>query len=81
MASEWAAMYWGAFRVRFKKERDQRGLTQKEMATLLGVQDAVISHYETGFRTPSVVALCRIADALNCSMDYLMGMADWRPPR
>lgn len=38
----------------FKETREQLGLTQPELANLLGLSGkAPISHFETGFRTPS----------------------------
>lgn len=38
----------------FKETREQLGLTQPELAKLLGLSGkAPISHFETGFRTPS----------------------------
>lgn len=38
----------------FKEIREQLGLTQPELANLLGLSGKMpISHFETGFRTPS----------------------------
>lgn len=41
-----------------KKIREKVGLTQTELAEILGVSGKVpISHYETGFRSPSLLTL------------------------
>jgi transcriptional regulator with XRE-family HTH domain len=41
-----------------KKIREKIGLTQAELAEILGVSGKVpISHYETGFRSPSLLTL------------------------
>ncbi len=41
-----------------KKIREKFGLTQTELAKVLGVSGKVpISHYETGFRSPSSLTL------------------------
>lgn len=38
----------------FKETREKLGLTQSELAELLGLSGKMpISHFETGFRTPS----------------------------
>lgn len=40
----------------FKEIREKLGLTQAELADLLGMSGKMpISHYETGFRTPGVL--------------------------
>lgn len=41
---------------KFKSIREKLGLTQPELAALLGLSGkAPISHFETGFRTPSPI--------------------------
>lgn len=41
-----------------KKIREKLGLTQAELAEVFGVSGKVpISHYETGFRSPSLLTL------------------------
>lgn len=48
-------------------------MTMKELATIVGVTEAAISHYETGRREPDPDMLSRIATALNVSVDFLIG--------
>ena len=37
---------------------------------------STISHFETGRRVPSLATLCRLADALSESSDWLLGRSD-----
>lgn len=53
--------------------RQQRGLTQTDLAARTGLQPSAISHFETGKRSPSFDNLRRLADALNVSIDQLLG--------
>jgi transcriptional regulator with XRE-family HTH domain len=58
---------------RLKSLREQRGLTQTELGTRAGIAAASISHFETGQRLPSLESLVRLADALEVSVDALLG--------
>jgi len=52
-------------------------LTQKELGERIGVSRQIISDYETGKRTPSIVALKTLADIFEVSTDYLIGRIDF----
>ena len=51
----------------------QKGLSQKELAIKAGVTESAMSYYVKGDRTPRGEVLSRIAKALDCSTDYLLG--------
>ena len=51
-------------------------MTQAELAEKAGMHVTIISHYETGRRTPSMVNLRILVDALGVSADYLLGVTD-----
>ncbi|XID92824.1 helix-turn-helix domain-containing protein [Paenibacillaceae bacterium WGS1546] len=53
--------------------RDQRGLTQEELATSLGISRAALSHYEKNRREPDTETLGKVADLFQVSIDYLVG--------
>lgn len=53
--------------------RKERGITQKEAATSLGIQQALLSHYEKGIRECGLSFLVRAADFYGVSCDYLLG--------
>ncbi|MBE6777069.1 MAG: helix-turn-helix transcriptional regulator [Ruminococcaceae bacterium] len=59
---------------RLRQFRKERKLTQKELATLIGVKNSVISFYEVGDRKPSLEALIKLSKALHISTDILLGI-------
>lgn len=61
-----------------KQLRKQRGLSQPELASILGVGKSTISMYESGQRKPSFEMLEAIADCFNVDMDYLLGKSSCR---
>ena len=52
----------------------KRGLTQKELASTIGVTEAVISRYVSGERDPKPETIANIATALRTTSDYLLGI-------
>ena len=64
------------FRERLRERRSGRKLTQGQLAEQAGLPAASISHFEAGTRFPSGESLRRLADALNTSVDYLLGRID-----
>ncbi|MCY8228715.1 helix-turn-helix domain-containing protein [Bacillus spizizenii] len=58
---------------RLRMRRKDRGFTQAQIAEIVGATKGSISNYETGFSTPSHDVLCRLADILDTSTDYLLG--------
>ena len=55
-----------------KRFRKEKGLTTKQLGRIIGVSDSAISLYETGERTPPVLACVRLAAAFDCSLDFLI---------
>lgn len=53
--------------------RDQRHLTQEELASALGISRAALSHYEKNRREPDTETLTKVADLFQVSLDYLVG--------
>lgn len=56
-----------------KQVRKERNWTQAELAGLAGIDDKYLSNIETGKDRCSLNALLSIANALNISMDFLLG--------
>lgn len=50
--------------------RKTRGLTQQQLADLMGVQRATISNYEIGRRSPHMKDLEKLADILGVNLEY-----------
>lgn len=63
----------GPFPEILRKTREAKGLSQAELAEKAGMQPSAISHFEAGRRAPSFDNLKRLADALNVTIDFLLG--------
>jgi transcriptional regulator with XRE-family HTH domain len=61
---------------RLRKFRESKGLSQTELAEKTGLQPSAVSHFETGKRAPSFDNLKRLADALDVTVDYLLGRTE-----
>ena len=58
---------------RLRECLSERGLSQKWLADSVGTTEATISRCLNGVNVPSGDLIMAISDALNVSMDYLMG--------
>ncbi len=58
---------------RIKSLRKERGLSQDQLAAMLGVSRSAVGMYETGKREPDFEICEAIADIFNVDMDYLIG--------
>ena len=63
----------GIIAERITKSRKELGLNQKELAKKANLTEANLSRYENGIREPKSA---RLADALEVSTDYLVGLTD-----
>jgi transcriptional regulator with XRE-family HTH domain len=61
---------------RIRESRRNRGLTQKQLADSISLSPNYLSQIECGKRGISIALLNNIADALNCSVAYLVGEID-----
>lgn len=66
---------------RLKAIREERQLTQKDLATLLGMTPKAISFYELGERQPSNELLLKLAQYFGVSTDYLLGLEKEESPK
>ena len=60
--------------------RNDRGLTQKQVAKLLNVSQNTYSQYEIGISRFPLDAVVRLAEYYNVSIDYLVGLTDETAP-
>lgn len=60
--------------------REDRDLTQKQMAEMLSVAQTTYSDYELGKLNIPVPVLIRLAELFGTSIDYLVGLTDERKP-
>ena len=56
--------------------RKKKGFSQAALGKLIGTSGDVIGRYERGDIKPSIEVVSKIADALEISVDYLMGKTD-----
>lgn len=55
-----------------RKYRKEKGLTQEEMATRLGVTAPAVNKWENDIAYPETAKLIELGKLFNCSMDYLL---------
>ena len=53
--------------------RKKRGLTQQQLAEKTGLQQSLIARWESDSHTPTTALLVCVADALEVSLDELVG--------
>lgn len=64
---------------RIRSLREEIGMSQKELATRLGVSGGgVISKYEKGHNTLSEDTLRQLSNIFGVSVDYILGLSDER---
>ena len=56
-----------------KKYREKHKLSQEEFANILGISRTALRGYESGKNHPTSLILISMANALNCSIDELLG--------
>lgn len=64
------------FPTRLRDTRKKRDLEQAELSKISGIPATSISHFEAGRRKPNLVNLRHLADALQVSIDYLLGRTE-----
>lgn len=65
------------FYEKLEKLRKENGLTQQQMATLLGIKQPSYARYEDGTTEPNLERLIIIADTFDVSVDYLLGRKEY----
>ena len=52
--------------------RKAKGISQRKMAEMLGLNQSTYSHYEKGIREPRIAMLRKMADVLGVTIDELI---------
>lgn len=64
---------------RIKELRKEKGLTQEELAKMLGLSaKSNIANYENGANAPSDEVKLKMCEIFGCTMDYLMGKSEFK---
>lgn len=64
------------FKFRLRELRKERGETQAQVGTAIGIGERHYQKFEAGDNFPNVENLCALADHFGVSLDYLMGRSD-----
>jgi transcriptional regulator with XRE-family HTH domain len=59
--------------MRLKELRESKGLTQKEVAEIIGYSEIYYGRNENRKREPDISTLCKLAEYYNVTVDYLIG--------
>ena len=62
---------------RLKELREERQLTQKQLAALLNLHSVTYLHYEKSQREPPLIILVKMAKFFDVTTDYLLGLTDY----
>jgi transcriptional regulator with XRE-family HTH domain len=74
-------MFRDKFAKRLKELRNEKGLSQEELANAIKSSTNAVGMYETGKRMPREEILERIKGFFGCSYDYLFGFSDDPNPK
>ncbi len=61
---------------RIKELREEKGLSQKELAKELSVTQTTISKWEQDIRNPDIYTIVKMCKFFNVSADYFLGLED-----
>lgn len=65
-----------SFSDRLVSLRKSRSITQKQVASAVGVSEIAIQNYESQRRKPAYDVLIALADFFDVSLDFLVGRSD-----
>ena len=65
------------FSIRLKELRENKGISQKQLAQELGYTQVCISRWESGNRQPEIDDIIAVALFFNVTTDYLLGLTDF----
>lgn len=69
------------FGEKMKEIREQKGISGNQFSKMLGISQANYSNYERGRTEPPLAIVVRIAQLLNVSVDYLLGLSETQHDR
>lgn len=61
------------FNVILRRKREEKGMTQEDVAARLGITRQNVCSYEKGYKTPSLRIVVAAADLFRCSVDEMIG--------
>ena len=64
---------------KIKTTRKQKGLSQEQLAELIGYKVGTVSKYEQGYRIPDIGVLLKIAEVLECDISEIAELSTGNP--
>lgn len=64
------------FAERLKELREERNLSQNDLAKEVKISVACISRWENNLRVPNIDSIIVLCKFFGCSADYLIGLVD-----
>lgn len=64
------------FSIRLRIARTIRNMSQAKLSKLAELHPSAISHFEGGRRKPNLANIIKLAKALNCTSDFLIGLSN-----
>lgn len=61
---------------RFRDLREDKDMTQQEIAEILNTKQTIYSRYERGYQNIPIEYLLALADYYDVSTDYMLGRTD-----
>ena len=65
------------FAERLLELRQERNMSQAELAKEIGVSYAIVCYWETDRSEPTAINIVKLADYFNVTADYLLGRVDY----
>lgn len=65
------------FAERVKELREEKDVSQRELARNINVSSAIVSKWEAGLMQPTADNIIAVADYFNVCADYLLGRKDF----
>ena len=69
-----------SFSLRLKELRQEKGVSQKELAEYLNIVQGTVSAWEVNHAAPNIETLIDLADYFDVSVDYLVAASDIKNP-
>lgn len=69
-------MEYELFKSRLSVLMQELDISSKQLALMSGISEAALSRYLNGLRTPTVENVISLANTLNVTTDYLLGLSD-----
>ena len=62
--------------LRLRELREEKEMTQAEVAKAIGVDARTISNYEVGVREPDIQTIKKLCKFFDVTSDYLLGLSN-----